>query len=355
MDMKQRRSVQVRRPWIAAAAAAAVALPLIAACSSASAGGSASGAGSTLPTSSNGTPNLKGVTIRIAVGSTPALEDTTVEVISQVLQSWGANTQIINQTGDPAAIRVILAGDADIGSIAVSSAINSGLTIFGPSEPRLDYHFIGAPSLKSVADLPGHTYGTSNTHGLEALMFADLLSRYHIPTSKVNVTLAGGASVRVSAMLTHHIDATFIPESDMAPLISAGFNDLASMSVVAPELADSFIGGSPSWVSAHPALAVAVDEAWIKAAQTFNTNKSAWVQAAVKYAGGTTAAASTTYDALKAANTFPVDASAFSESSAVAQEQLAKQVGAITTAPAASAWLDMTAWTTALADMHITS
>ena len=347
------------RRWAAASAAAVSAGLLLAACSSASGGtngtSGSGGAGATLPTSSNGTPDLKGDTIRIAVGSTPALEDTKVELMAEVLHSWGANAQIINQTGDPAAIRVILAGDADIGSIAVSSAINSGLTIFGPSQPRLDYHFIGDPSLKSIAQLPGHVYGTSNTHGLEALMFADLLAKNHIPTSKVQVTLAGGASVRVSAMLTHHIDATFVPESDMGPLIQAGFTDLANMSTDAPQLADSFVGAAPSWVKAHPGLAVAVDEAWIKAAQIFNDSKSQWVAAAVKYAGGTAAAAATTYDALKAANTFPVTASAFSQSSAVAQEQLAKQVGAITSAPPASQWLDMTPWTTAVADMHISS
>ena len=347
------------RRWAAASAAAVSAALLLAACSSASGGtngtSGSGGAGATLPTSSNGTPNLKGVTIRIAVGSTPALEDTKVELMAEVLQGWGANVPIINQTGDPAAIRVILAGDADIGAIAVTSAINSGLTIFGPSQPRLDYHFMGVPSLKSIAQLPGHVYGTSNTHGLEALMFADLLAKNHIPASKVQVTLAGGASVRVSAMLTHHIDATFVPESDMGPLTQAGFTDLANMSTAAPELADSFVGASPSWIKAHPALAVAVDEAWIKAAQIFNDSKSQWVAAAVKYAGGSTAAAGTTYDALKAADTFPVSASAFSQSSAVAQEQLAKQVGAITSAPPASQWLDLTAWNTAVADMHISS
>jgi ABC-type nitrate/sulfonate/bicarbonate transport system substrate-binding protein len=344
------------RRWAAAVTAALSAGMLLAACSSASGGTSAgSGAGTTLPTSSNGTPDLKGVTLRIAVGSTPALEDTKVELMSEVLQSWGATVHIINQTGDPAAIRVILAGDADIGSIAVSSAINSGLTIFGPSQPRLDYHFMGAPSIKSVSQLTGHVYGTSNTHGLEALMFADLLAKYHIPASKVQVTLAGGASVRVSAMLTHHIDATFVHQSDIGPLLKAGFSDLAIMSSAAPQLADSFVGGSPSWVKAHPALAVAVDEAWIKAAQIFNDSKSQWVAAALKYAGGSTADADSTYDALKAANTFPVSAAAFSESAAVAQEQLANQVGAITSAPPASQWLDMTAWTTAAADMHISS
>src|ERR1700688_1865182 len=91
------------RRWAAAATAAVSATLLLAACSSASSGASGSGgAGATLPTSSNGTPNLKGVTIRIAVGSTPALEDTKVELMAEVLQGWGANAQIINQTGDPA-------------------------------------------------------------------------------------------------------------------------------------------------------------------------------------------------------------------------------------------------------------
>jgi ABC-type nitrate/sulfonate/bicarbonate transport system substrate-binding protein len=344
-------SPQPTRRWRAAAVAAgATAVAVLAACGS---GSSHSGAGSALPTTANGNPDLKGVTIRIAVGATPAVEDTKVELMAEVLQSWGATTKIINQTGDPAAIRVILAGDADIGSIAVSSAINSGLMIFGPSQPRLDYHFIGAPSLKSVADLPGHIYGTSNTHGVEALMFADLLAKNNIPASKVKVTLAGGASVRVGAMLTHHIDATFVHQSDLGPLTKAGFNDLATMSSAAPDLADSFVGGSPGWVSAHPALATAVDEAWVKAAQTFNDDENAWVQAAVKYAGGTTADAQSAWQALKASDTFPVSSSAFSQSSAVAQEQLAKQVGAITTAPDPSKWLDVTPWTAAVAAMHV--
>jgi ABC-type nitrate/sulfonate/bicarbonate transport system substrate-binding protein len=341
----------LRSPRLVAVIAIGVMGPLVAACSSNS---GQSGAGSALPTSTSGTPDLKGVTIRIAVGSTPAVEDTKVALMAQVLQGWGATTKLINQTGDPAAIRVILAGDADIGSIAVSSAINSGLKIFGPSQPRLDYHFIGAPSLKSMSDLPGHVYGTSNVHGVEALMFADLLQQNNIPASKVKVTLAGGASVRVSAMLTHHIDATFVHQSDIGVLTKAGFTDLATMSSIS-DLADSFVGGSPSWVSAHPALAAAVDEAWIKAAQTFNDDQAAWVKAAVAYAGGTEADATAAYQALKTADTFPVSTSAFSEKSAVAQEALAVKVGAIKTAPPASAWVDATPWTTATAAMHLTS
>jgi ABC-type nitrate/sulfonate/bicarbonate transport system substrate-binding protein len=273
--------------------------------------------------------------------------------MTQILQSWGAKSSLVNQTGDPAAVRVVLAGDAEVGSIAVTGVINSGLLTFGPSQPRLDYHFIGAASLKSLSDLPGHTYGTSNTHGVEALMFADLLAKNNIKPSSVKVTIAGGASERVAAMLAHHLDATFVHIGDVPKLTQAGFNDLATMSTVAPELADSVVAADPKWVKAHPDLAVAVDEAWLMAAQLFNSNKQQWVAAAVKYAGGSDADASAVYDNFKAANSFPASKDAFTSDGATKQEQLAKQVGAITQQPPASQWVTEQYWDQAAQAMHI--
>lgn len=324
------------------------------AASAAPSAASAAPSGSTPAASASFTPpSLSGDTIRIVVGAAPDPADTKVELMAQILQQWGATTSIVNQTGDPAAVRVILAGQAEVGSVAVSTAINSGLIVFGPSQPRLDYSFMGAPSLTKMTDLPGHVYGTSNVHGLEALMFADLLHKYNIDPSSVKVTLAGGASVRVGAMLAHHIDATFVHADSVSKLTAAGFNVLAKMSDAAPELADSFMGASPAWVQAHPDQALAIDEAWIQAAQIFNTDKNAWVAAAVKYAGGTTADAGSLYDTLLQANTFPVTKSAFSAASAQAQETLAQQVGAITTAPDLSKWFNESAWDQAVATLGI--
>jgi len=289
-------------------------------------------------------PDLKGQTIRISEGSAPQVEDTRLYLMSQILQSWGAKSSLVNQTGDPAAVRVVLAGDAEVGSIAVTGVINSGLLTFGPSQPRLDYHFMGAPSLKSISDLPGHTYGTSNTHGVEALMFADLLAKNNIKQSDVKVSVAGGASVRVAAMLTHRLDATFVHIGDVPKLTAAGFNDLATMSTVAPELADSVLAADPNWVKAHPDLAVAVDEAWLKAAQVFKDDKAQWVAAAVKYAGGTEADATAVYDNFNQSNAFPAAKSAFTSAGAQAQESLAFQVGAITKQPAIDQWLTDQYW-----------
>jgi ABC-type nitrate/sulfonate/bicarbonate transport system substrate-binding protein len=305
--------------------------------------------------SKSGIPNLKGQTIRIAIGSAPDPADTKVYLMTQVLQSWGAKTEIINQTGDPEAVRVIIAGQADVGAIAVTSAIDSGLTIFGPAQPRLDYFFIGAPSLKSMSQLPGKIYGTSNVHGLEALMFAALLSKYNIDPSKVQVTLAGGSSVRVGAMLTGHIQATFVHAQDVPALTKAGFNSLAKMSEVEPQLADSFIGSTSAWYKANPILAQAVDEAWIKASETFNTDESKWVTAAIAYGGPatTTSDAQGLWQSLKTANTFPTAKSAFTSAGAEYQEKLAVSVQAITDSVPLTQWFSDTAWNKATAALNI--
>jgi ABC-type nitrate/sulfonate/bicarbonate transport system substrate-binding protein len=338
-----------RHSILAAAVTLAVIAPLTAC--GANSGASAGFSPSMRP---NGTPDLHGATIRIAVGAAPAIEDTRIPLIAKILKGWGAKTKIVNQTGDPAAVRVVLSGDADVASITASSAINSGLKVFGPSQPRLDYHFMGAPSLKSIKDLPGHIYGTSNPHGVEALMFADMLKKNNIPASKVKVTIAGGASVRVSAMLTHHIDATFVHASDVPRLLKAGFNDLAKMSDAAPELSDSFLVGTSRWTKANPALAMAVDLAWIKAAQIFNDNENQWVTTAVAYGGGSKSEAAQLYAAFKAADTFPVKKSTFTAASARSQEQLAKNVGAINKTPPLSAWFDAGPWNRATATLKIT-
>jgi hypothetical protein len=50
------------------------------------------------------------------------------------------------------------------------------------------------------------------------------------------------------------------------------------------------------------------------------------------------------YDALKEADMFPVRKSALSEESAVPQENLSKQVGAIDNSPPAEKWLASQAW-----------
>ncbi len=293
-------------------------------------------------------PDLSGKTIDIALGATPATSDTKIALMVQVLQSWGADAKIINQVGDPAAIRAVLSGDAQLGAVAAPSAINSGLTVFGPSQPRLDYHFVGAKDITKVSQMKGKVYGTSNIHGVEALAFAALLDAKKIDPKDVTVKIAGGASVRVTAMIAGQIQGTFVHAQDLKTLTDQGFNDLANMATIAPDVADSFLAASSDWIKQNPDLAKAVDMAWIEAAKVFNSSESKWTTAALAYAGGSKADAQDLYKALKSTNTFPVAASAFSKESAQKQEDQAAAVGAITSSPAIDTWFTETAWDAAV-------
>jgi len=297
---------------------------------------------------SSTTPDLKGKTIRIAVGAAPDVSDAKIALMKDTLTGWGADVSIVNQSGDPAAIRAILSNNADIGANAVSSAINSGLLAFGPAQPRLDYHFIGAPNVKKVSDMVGKTYGTSNQHGVEALAFASLMKAKGIPQDKVTTTIAGSAGVRVAAMLAGHIQGTFVHAQDVKALTDQGFNDLATMSEISPDLADSFLVTTKQWYQQNPAVAKAVDQAWIEAAKVFNDDEAKWTQAAIAYGGGKEEDAKALYDAMKASDTFPVAASAFSAKSAQGQEDQASAVRAITSSPALKDWFSETAWDAAV-------
>lgn len=337
------RARSVTRPLLVGVAIAAAAGLLLAGCASTATPNSSKPA-----TSASGEPDLTGKTINIALGAAPATSDTKIALMVSILQQWGADAKIVNQVGDPAAVRVVLSGDAQVGAIAGPSAINSGLIAIGPSQPRLDYHFIGASSLKKVSQLPGKIYGTSNQHGVEALAFAALLKAKHIDPSKVTQTIAGGASVRVSAMIAGHIQATFVHAQDVKTLTDQGFNDLATMSKVAPDVADSFIATTPAWYKANPDLAQAIDQAWIEAARVFNDDKAKWISAALAYAGGSKADAEDLYAALKSSDTFPVSSSAYSKASAEQQEQQAAEVGAISSSPDIETWFSQDAWDAAV-------
>ncbi|MGH9106782.1 MAG: hypothetical protein ACRDZX_13295, partial [Acidimicrobiales bacterium] len=65
------------------------------------------------PAASTFPPNLSGESITFADGSPPSVSDTQLYLMTQFLGHWGAKTNIVNETGDPAAVTVVLAGDAN--------------------------------------------------------------------------------------------------------------------------------------------------------------------------------------------------------------------------------------------------
>ncbi len=298
-------------------------------------------------------PNLSGESVTFADGSPPAVSDTQLYLMTEFLAKWGAKTNIVNETGDPAAVTVVLAGDANAAYISTGDVIDSHLVAFGPAQPRLDYQFVTAPSIAKMSELAGHTFGWSNPHGIEAEMFGALLDKYHIARSKVTTELAGSSSVREAALLTGRIQATFLSTSEWEAVNAEhkGYHDLAVMGTVEPSMADSMMAASSSFLAKNPILAVAIDEAWLEAAHVFQTSPSQWVTAALKYTAGTATRADAVEQlkAFKVDGAFPYSASAFSASAAEANEKDAAAVGALTSKPALSVWFKGNFWNEAVA------
>lgn len=299
-------------------------------------------------------PNLRGQSITFIVGASPQASDTTFYEMTRILKSWGAHTHVINVDGDPLALRAVLAGSADVSAGTASTFINGGLEVFGPNQPHVDYFMVGQSSVKNISQLTGHSFGVSNTQGLEALMLRLELAKHHIPLSSVNLQIAGSAGVRVSAMIAGRIDATFAHFDGWLTLKTQGkgVHILATVSKDIPQLADSFLAAKPSWLLAHPKLAIAIDEAYLFAAHFFKTNRKGWIAAADTYTGGqagTTADVLNTYKTLKKANLFPDDGSGFSSKVLKFNENSAKAVGAITgAAPPLSTWVITSYWNKAV-------
>jgi ABC-type nitrate/sulfonate/bicarbonate transport system substrate-binding protein len=334
-----------------------IATTVLAACGS---GGASQqgGSGVTLGlTFVSGHPDLRGQTIDIAVGGTPQATDTTDYLVTKVLSSWGANSSIIAQSGDPAAVSLVLAGRAQIAAVGVTSAINSKLTAFAPAQPKLDYRLVALSGINSVQDLRGKVYGYSNPHGTEALMLGVILAKYGIPYNAVPKTLAGSSSVRAEALLTHHIQVTDVPTDAWLTLEQHGFKSLETVADIAPQLADSYMLSTPSWLKSNSGDAEAVAEAWLEAAEIFQANQSEWVNAAATYTGGSLPRSQivATYQALRQANIWAPQASEFAASSAQYNENAATNVAAISSSPPLQSWFTATYWDKAVSALKLPS
>ena len=302
-----------------------VVMAAAAACGGTTNSGSATGTGS-------GTPNLKGATINFSIGSDPTISDTNPYLVAKQLRAWGATVNMANLTGDPEAVRTVLSGQADVGFVAVSSIANAGLIAFGPSAPRLDYFMVGGKGVTSIGQLPGHSFALSNPKGIEALMLRAELEKNKIDPSKVNIITSGGASVRGAALLAGKVDATFVHFDGWNKLKVQGFNNLGAVATDLPQLADSYMAATPGWVNAHHDLAIAVDEAWLKAAHTFESSEKDWVAAAQEYTknGQPDAEVQAAWTTLQAARVWPEDGSGFDLQDLQFNQTTGTSLGAIT-------------------------
>jgi hypothetical protein len=299
--------------------------PTTAASQAPASGASVAPSGSPSAVATFSPPSLTGKTIGIVIGADPQLTDTQFYIIAKTLQSWGATVKITNVTGAPEADRLVLSGGADIANDPMNSVVNAGLMTFGPAQPRVEYFMAGGKNVTSVQGLPGHVFGVSNTKGLEALMLAAEEAHYSIDPKSVTLQISGGASTRATELIAGKIDATFVHFDGWLTLQGQGFNLLATVADDIPQLADGFMDASPTWLQGNADVALAIDEAWIIAAQEFQNDEATWVADEQAYTKGAdpTPFVQNAWTILHAANVWPAAASAFSTDTITYNLQLA--------------------------------
>jgi ABC-type nitrate/sulfonate/bicarbonate transport system substrate-binding protein len=292
-------------------------------------------------------PSLSGDTITIANPAPPQLSDVQQYLMVQILKTWGASSSLVAQVGDPATTRAVVSGAATVAAVGAESPINAGLVAFGPMHPKADYIMVGAKDIKSVSGLNGQSFGVSNTAGSEALMLGLVLKAKNMTTSDVKEIVSGTGSVRLAALETGHIDATWAHADGYVALQSSGYTDLANMATIDPKYSPLMLAAPSSWLSSHNKDAVAIDRAWIESARLMQ-DQTCFTQAAKAYVPAALASTITrTYQILvKQLNIAPASASVYSNALGTYNEQVVASIpGILSKTPASlSSWFTDSVW-----------
>lgn len=328
----------------------------LAACSSASQstsapqGGSSSSSSSTptkLVFNADGTPNLKGLSFKIgnAAGSAHT-GDTNVYDLVQFLKQWGANASQTNASQNAPELAVA-SGQLNATAGPLPTEVDSGLTVFGPNQARLDDVVLAKNSVASLSDLKGKNVAICCDASPDGVLLTAVLKKAGLSESQLHVLRTGASSASLSALIAGRVDVAFVHSSDV-PKAGSGFHVLAVGANILPQYADSFMAATPKWLQSNPALAEAIDLAWFASAKLFNTNESKWVTNAATYTSNadSTSAYQQSWTNLQSIKGWPTDGSILTPTvvkfnlNIASQQQALKGEG---TRPAAQE-MDLTPW-----------
>jgi ABC-type nitrate/sulfonate/bicarbonate transport system substrate-binding protein len=265
--------------------ALAIGLLALGACSSAtqSTGTGQSASSSTkLAFNADGTPDLNGLTFSIgnAAGSAHT-GDTNVYDLVQFLKQWGANASQTNASQNAPELAVA-SGQLNATAGPLPTEVDSGLTVFGPNQARLDDVVLAKNSVASIADLKGKNVAICCDASPDGVLLTALLKQAGLSESQLSILRTGASSASLSALIAGRVDVAFVHSSDVKTA-GSGYHVLAVGATLLPQYADSFMAATPSWLKANPAMAEAIDLAWLASAKLFNTDETKWVANAAAY------------------------------------------------------------------------
>lgn len=301
---------------------------------------------------SNGTPILTGMNFRVgnAAGSAHT-GDTNVYDMVQILKQWGASASQTNASQNAPELAVA-SGQLDIVAGPLPTEVDSGLSVFGPNQARLDDIVLAKNSVGTLSAMKGKNVAICCDASPDGVLLTAVLKKAGLTMSDIHVLRTGASSASLNALIAGQVDVAFVHSNGVSKA-GSGYHVLGSGATILPEYADSFIAAQPSWLQSNPAMAEAVDLAWLAAAKLFNTNETQWVANAAAYTSNadTTSKYQESWQQLQSIQGWPTDQSAFSAAVVqfnlgIAQEQAAlKGQG---TRPAAQE-MDVTPWNKAWA------
>ena len=278
------------------------------------------------------------------IASLSTMDTVSAYMVPQILKSWGATVNITQLSGSAiSAAEAVLAGRSNIALEDVGTLIDGHLVALGPSQPRVDYVLVSAPSIKTIKQLAGKVVTISDPKGIDGLIMRTEFTNAGLNPNSVHYQIVASTSQRASALLAGRGSATEVHISD-AVTLGSKLTDLVTAATEMPNLADSYLGASPSWIKSHPALVQAIDEAWLDAVYEFNTDSSAWVNGAAEYYPAAPSVASL-YPKVKAAGLWPDNCvDGFTPSILSYNESIAVSSGAANQSVPLSSWVDSKYW-----------
>ncbi|HET9078735.1 MAG TPA: ABC transporter substrate-binding protein [Acidimicrobiales bacterium] len=275
--------------------------------------------------------------------------DTNVHDLVQFLKQWGASASQTNASQNAPELAVA-SGQLDAAAGPLPTEVDSGLTVFGPNQARLDDIVLAKNSVATIADMKGKTVAICCDASPDGVLLTAVLKKGGLTSSNVNVLRTGASSASLNALIAGKVDVAFV-HSNGVPKAGNGFHVLGSGATILPQYADSFMAAQPSWLQSHPAMAEAIDLAWLASAKLFNTQESTWVQNAAAYTSNadSTSAYQESWKELQSIQGWPTDQSTFSTSVVQFNLNIAQQQSALKgqgNRPIAQE-MDVTPWTAA--------
>lgn len=256
----------------------------------------------------------------------------------QILKNQGVNAEIKwNATSSNVAIAQLQSGDVDAFSNAVAGGLGAAiagiqLVDFALVNPREDYVFITRPDLTSLSQLKGKKIGVLDTTSINYPQALIVLKRANLDAGDVNITIAGGQSSRLAALVAGRIDGTMLSHAAAIQLVPQGYHVLYDFTKQSSSMYDDNLFAMKSWLATHKQLAVAVNKAILQTYKWFNNpkNEDAVVAEAVALAPGSDAAATKQLFAILRDLHWAVEKATLNIPTLKYEAALFRQVGAVT-------------------------